>query len=80
MGETTERPVSIGNWILTYILMSIPVVNIIMLFVWAFGGGTAKSKANWATAILIMMLIGVGLYVLLFVVLGLSTAFLSTMR
>ncbi|WP_165026069.1 hypothetical protein [Dysgonomonas sp. ZJ279] len=55
--------VSIGDWIITMILMLIPVVNIIMLFVWAFGGGTAESKSNWAKASLIFMVIGIVLTV-----------------
>jgi fatty acid desaturase len=49
--------VSIGDWIITYILMAIPLVNIIMLFVWAFGSNTPESKANWAKASLIIYLI-----------------------
>ena len=28
-------PISIGNWIISLILTMIPIVNIIMLFVWA---------------------------------------------
>ena len=33
-------PISIGNWIISLILTMIPIVNIIMLFVWAFSNGT----------------------------------------
>lgn len=50
--------VTIGDWVITMILMCIPVVNFIMLLVWAFGGGTPASKANWAKASLIFMVIG----------------------
>jgi hypothetical protein len=51
--------VSIGDWIITMILMMIPVVNLVMLFVWAFSSGTPVSKANWAKATLIFYLIGI---------------------
>lgn len=51
--------VTIGDWIITMIIMMIPLVNLIMLFVWAFGSGTSESKANWAKASLIFMLIGI---------------------
>ena len=45
-----NREVSIGDWILTMILTSIPVVNIIMLCIWAFGGeNTPASKRNRRT-------------------------------
>ena len=49
-------PISIGNWIISLILTMIPIVNIIMLFVWAFSNGTNPTKANWAKAALILIL------------------------
>lgn len=52
-----EKSVSIGNWIITMLITSIPLVGVIMLFVWAFGGNVAKSKENWAKASLIFILI-----------------------
>jgi hypothetical protein len=45
--------------------MAIPLVNIIMPFVWAFGSGTKTSKANFFKAQIIMVLIGLVLYFLL---------------
>ena len=50
-------PISIGNWIISLILTMIPIVNIIMLFVWAFSNGTNPTKANWAKAALILILV-----------------------
>ncbi|MCL2694703.1 MAG: hypothetical protein FWE69_00065 [Clostridiales bacterium] len=52
----SEKAVSVGNWIGTFFLTLIPVVNIIMLFVWAFGAQT-KSKRNYGRAMLWMTLI-----------------------
>lgn len=52
-----NRPVSVSDWMVTYILLCIPIVNIIMLFVWAFGS-SPESKANWAKATLLWMVIG----------------------
>jgi len=52
-----NRPVSVSDWMVTYILICIPIVNIIMLFVWAFGS-SPESKANWAKATLLWMVIG----------------------
>ena len=53
----TETPVTVGEWMLTMLLMIIPVVNIVMLFVWGFGGNTTPSKANWAKASLLWTVI-----------------------
>ena len=52
-----DREITIGNWILIYLLMCIPLVNLIMLFVWAFGSSAPVSQANWAKAQLIFMLL-----------------------
>lgn len=72
MANTTYKPVSVGDWMLTALLMSIPVINIILLFVWAFGNNTAISKANWAKAMLIWMLISIALYAILILIFGLG--------
>lgn len=56
--QNLEEPMSVGEWILVMLITAIPCVNIIMLFVWAFGNGTKKSKTNWARATLILALIG----------------------
>lgn len=60
--------VSFKDWMITLLLLAIPIVNIIMLFVWGFGGGTNPSKANFAKASLLWMAIGIVLYIV-FVVL-----------
>jgi hypothetical protein len=77
--QTTYQPVTIGNWLLTMLIMCIPLVNIIMLFVWGFGGTAFISKANWAKASLIWTLIWIVLSILIFVIFGAGAALFSTM-
>ena len=60
-----NRVVSVGNWIVVFILMCIPFVNLIMLCVWAFGSGAPESQANFAKAYLLLIVIGVVLFILL---------------
>ena len=48
---------SVGEWMLTLLILALPLVNIIMLFVWAFGGGTNPTKANYCKASLIWIAI-----------------------
>ena len=61
------KPVSLGEWMLTILLTAIPIVNIIMLFVWGFSKSTQPSKANWAKASLIWLAIVIVIYILIFV-------------
>ena len=51
--------VSVGDWVVTFILLAIPIVNLVMLFVWGFGDSTPLSKKNFAKAALILMAIGI---------------------
>jgi len=72
MIEDNNREVTVGDWVITIFITAIPIIGFIMLFVWAFGGGTNVNKANWAKATLIWFVIVVGLYILFFAFLGLA--------
>lgn len=50
--------VTVGDWVLTLFLMIIPIVNIVLLLMWAFGRSINPSKSNWAKAALIWLVIG----------------------
>lgn len=61
-------PVSTGGFIGIFLLMLIPVVNFILLIVWACGGCRKVNQANLARAMLILMLIGAVLTLILGIV------------
>lgn len=64
---TVKSHVTLGEWIVTLIITAIPLVGLIMLFVWAFGDGTNPSKKTWAQAYLVMILIAIVLGIIFFV-------------
>lgn len=68
-GVEMEEPVSFGEWMLTMLIMLIPCVNIIMMFVWAFGDGK-KSKSNYFKASLVWALISIVASVIIVAVFG----------
>lgn len=68
--SNNQVPVKTGEWVLTFLITSIPLVGFIMLFVWAFGSGTNESKANWAKAALIWFAIIIGIYILIALIFG----------
>lgn len=65
--DPNSEPMTIKDWIFTFLLMMIPIANIVLLFVWAFGTDVNKSKKTYCQASLIMALIGICLYILFFV-------------
>jgi hypothetical protein len=67
---TIRHEVSIGEWVVTILIASLPLIGLIMLFVWAFGDGANPSKKNWAIATLIWFAIAIVLAILFFVIFG----------
>lgn len=64
----TSQVMTTKDWLITLVIAAIPVVNIVMFFVWAFGDNANPNKANWAKASLLFMAIITALYVLLVVI------------
>lgn len=58
------------DWLLVYLIMIIPLVNIVFLFIWAFSDSPSNNpnRASWAKASLIWMGIILVLYLLFFMV------------
>lgn len=70
--STKSAPVMrIREWIIANIISYIPVVGLIMLFIWAFGSSAVnENKKNWAKALLVIQLIVIILVVLLYALVG----------
>ena len=52
-----EEPVSTGGYIGIMLLMLIPIINLILLIIWACGGCRKVNKRNFARALLVWLLI-----------------------
>lgn len=61
-----DSTVSVGEWFVSFLIMFVPIVNIVMIFVWAFGANTKPSKANFFKFSLILTLIGIVLSAILY--------------
>jgi hypothetical protein len=70
-----EEPVTFADWMISTLIMCIPCVGIIMIFVWAFGSNTKKSKSNYFKAMLVWTAIG---FVLAIVMGGAFAAILAS--
>lgn len=70
--QQNNGTVQTSEWFWTLLITAIPIVGLVMLFVWGFSGSTNTSKANWAKATLLWMLVITVLYILLFIIVGVS--------
>ncbi|MBQ9984550.1 MAG: hypothetical protein IJP29_08165 [Lachnospiraceae bacterium] len=52
-----NNEMTLGKWLIVLLILMIPCVNIIMLFVWAFGSNDYPSRKTFAQAYLIYTLI-----------------------
>ncbi|MBS4034871.1 MAG: hypothetical protein KGZ85_10420 [Ignavibacterium sp.] len=64
--QQNYRPMTIGDWLITFLIQIIPLVGLVMLFVWAFGGDTHPSKKTWAQASLLWIVIMIVLAIIFF--------------
>lgn len=70
-GEQLEKPMSMGEWLLTLIVLALPCVGFVMLFVWGFGQGNTNRK-NFCRAYLIIFAIGIVLGIIFYSILGVA--------
>ena len=74
IGHQQAPVVSVKEWLITNLILMIPLVNIVMTIVWAFGSNTNPNKANYFKAALILFAIVMVIYLVLAVVLFGSVA------
>jgi hypothetical protein len=59
-----SNAVSVWFWLISMVVMAIPLVNIVMTLVWAFSGEN-ESRKNYFKAVIIMFFVIAGLVALL---------------
>lgn len=68
--DNLEEPMSMGEWMISLLVMFIPCVNIVMMFVWAFSSKEKKSKSNFFKAYLIFFAIAIVFAIIMTVVMS----------
>lgn len=74
--QSYDDEMTIGSWLLTFLITYIPVVGWVMVFVWAFGDGN-QTRATFMKALLVWSLIAIGLGFVFLFMLGGMAAMLS---
>lgn len=70
MEQLNNQVIKTADWFVTLLVAAIPLVGFIMLFVWAFSGGTNPNKANWAKATLLWIVVIIAFYILIALIFG----------
>ncbi|WP_411747165.1 hypothetical protein [Psychrobacillus psychrotolerans] len=63
--EKTSNEMTVGDWLITTLILIIPIVNIVMLFIWGFGNpdprrNYARASLIWIAICIVLMLIFYG--------------------
>lgn len=75
--QNKVTPMSVTDWVLTIFLSGIPLIGLILLFMWAFADNQKIERVNWAKATLVWYLIGIVFASIFFMIFG--VAFLAGM-
>lgn len=54
-----REPLGVGQYIGMFLLMCVPLLNVILLFMWSFGGSVNLNKKNFARASLLLGVIAI---------------------
>ena len=65
-----QKPMSVGDWLITVIILALPLIGLIMLFVWGFGSSGNINRRNYCRATLVFALIIVALSLVFLFVFG----------
>lgn len=68
--DHNQKTMSVKDWLITLILSALPLVGIVMLFVYAFGNNENVNRQNWAKAQLLLAAIVLGLVILFLILFG----------
>lgn len=70
MENQNNQVMKVSDWFITLFITTIPIVGLIMLFVWGFGSSTNQAKANWAKALLLWYAVLIVLYAIFAMIFG----------
>lgn len=55
MDENSSKEFTLKQWLLTFVILIIPIVNLVFLLMWAFGEEEGAPRKNYSRALLIMV-------------------------
>ena len=61
INSENSRPLTVGEWFVTILVLALPLINLVMYLYWAFAEGVNENKRNFCRASLLWFVIGFGL-------------------
>ncbi len=65
MSEETMRPMTVGEWFVTLLVLALPLIGVVMYLYWAFADGVNENKRNFCRAGLLWFALMVGLFMMM---------------
>ena len=65
--QNNEEVMSIGKYLLTFLLLSIPIVNIVLMIIWSVSKNTNKNLQNFTRALWLWTAIWVAIWIVILV-------------
>lgn len=62
--QQVNPPLTVGQYLGMYLLMCVPILNIVLLFMWAFGHSVNLNKKNYARAVLILCAVSAVIWII----------------
>lgn len=73
-----EQPMGVMSWLGFYLLMAIPIVNIVLLIVLLFHPDTNHSLKNYLLSFIVLLAIVVGIIGLIILIIGILASYPKT--
>jgi len=70
METVNQKEMKIADWLIIFLITAIPLVGLVMLFVWGFSESSNKIRATWAKAMLVWYAIAIALGILFVILFG----------
>ena len=68
--DALHKPLSVGDWIVVFLLLGIPVVGLILIIYWAFGENVNINKKNFSKATLLLIVLTFALIIIFTIFFG----------
>jgi len=77
--NTNTRPMTVGNWMMTLLVLAIPIVNLVMYLIWALSSAGNVNRRNFCKASIYWFLIILGIYIFFMALVGVASVATSSL-